>query len=98
MFELDEVPELSDPAWSEPECFEWEVAAPIQETGETPSTSPHFVTVHGIQAMPKATITLDGHRRDTRMTVIVPVVDQDGNVDLMRTAPVDLSPRAAAPA
>ena len=97
MFELDEIPELSDPSWSDPECFEWEVAAAIQEAGENAVDIAHFVTVHGAQEMPQATITLDGHRRDTRMTVIMPVVDQDGNVDLMRTAPVDLVTKNCGP-
>ena len=97
LFELDAVPELSDPSWSEPECFEWEVAAPIQETGENAVDIAHFVTVHGIQEMPRATITLDGHRRATRMTVIAPVVDEDGNVDLTKTAPVDMVTKNCGP-
>ena len=47
LFELDPVPELDDPGWSEPDWYEWEVETPIQEAGENAVDVAHFVAVHG---------------------------------------------------
>ena len=84
LFTLDDVPELSDPDWSEPTRFEWEIDTPIQEAGENAVDVAHFVTVHGASEMPEARITLVGHRRETEVTATVPAIDEDGNIDLTR--------------
>ena len=97
LFDLDEVPELSDPDWSEPDRYEWEVAAPIQETGENAVDIAHFVTVHGVPEMPQATITLNGHRRATHLTCTAPAIDDHGNVDLTRMAALELVTSSCGP-
>ena len=90
LFELDSVPELGDPEWSEPDRYEWEVDAPIQEAGENAVDVAHFVTVHGAAEVPKAKIDLVGHRRETRLTVMAPAIDDNGNLDLGRMVPAEL--------
>lgn len=71
-FDLDELPELADPGWRDPEFHEWEVAVPVQEAGENAVDMAHFVAVHGLPTLPRAQVKLRGHRRETRMTVDVP--------------------------
>ena len=84
LFTLDDIPELTDPDWSEPTRFEWEVNTPIQESGENAVDVAHFVTVHGASEMPEAKITLAGYRRETEVTALVPAIDEDGNIDPSR--------------
>ena len=97
LFELDEVPELSDPAWTEPDRYEWEVASHLQESGENAVDTAHFVRVHGTAGVPAAEITLDGHRRDTDLTMAAPAIDDRGHVDFTRTEPLHLVTRSCGP-
>ncbi len=97
LFELDPVPELDDPAWSEPDWYEWEVETPIQEAGENAVDIAHFVAVHGAAEVPKASITLVGHRRDTQFTCPAPAINDDGTIDLTRTEPYELVTRSCGP-
>ena len=82
LFELDQIEELTDPGWSDLDCYEWDINAPIQETGENGVDIAHFVYVHNVSEMPKADITLKGHRRETDMITRTPAIDEDGNIDL----------------
>ena len=97
LFELDPVPELDDPGWSEPDWYEWEVETPIQEAGENAVDVAHFVAVHGAAEVPKASITLVGHRRDTQLTCPAPAINDDGTIDLTRTEPYELVTRSCGP-
>ena len=81
LWDLDDLPELSDPDWSPIDCYDWEIESPIQEAGENAVDIAHFVSVHGAQGVPKANITLDGHRRETRLAALAPVIDAEGNID-----------------
>ena len=90
LWDLDDLPELSDPDWSPVDCYDWEIESPIQESGENGVDIAHFVTVHGALAMPKAEITLDGHRRETKLAALAPAIDDEGNVDFARTETIDL--------
>ena len=81
LFELDNITELKDPNWSEFDLYEWEINSCIQETGENGVDIAHFVYVHNAREMPKAAITLDGHRRDTDMVTKGPAIDEAGNLD-----------------
>ena len=47
--------------------------------------------------MPKATISLDGHRRETRLVCPIPAIDGEGNVDFNRLEDVHLVTRACGP-
>ena len=81
-FDIADVPEFSDPDWTDLETYEWEINSPIQEMGENAVDIAHFVYVHGSFYMPEARIELDGHRRVTEMTAKTPKIDDAGNIDL----------------
>lgn len=97
LFELDEVPELSDPNWSEFKCFDWEIDAPIQETGENAVDIAHFIYVHRAIRMPTAKITLEGHRRSTDMTSVGPHIDEEGNIDFDQLVDIHLLSKNCGP-
>ena len=97
LFELDEVPELSDPNWSEFKCFDWEINAPIQETGENAVDIAHFIYVHRAIRMPTAKITLEGHRRSTDMTSVGPHIDEEGNIDFNQLVDIHLLSKNCGP-
>ncbi len=84
-FDIADVPEFSDPDWSELETYEWEMNSHIQETGENAVDIAHFVTVHSALDMPSANIQLDGHRRVTDMVSKGPAIGDDGSIDLSKT-------------
>lgn len=83
-FEIGDVPEFSDPAWTDLETYEWEINAHIQEMGENAVDIAHFVYVHSSFYMPEARIELDGHRRVTEMTAKTPKIDDEGKIDMMQ--------------
>ena len=97
LWDIEDVPELSDPGWTDADCYDWEIESPIQETGENAVDIAHFVTVHTAQAMPKATITLDGHRRETRLVCPIPSIDGEGNIDFAKLEDIHLVTRACGP-
>lgn len=97
LFDLDDVPELTDPEWCEPTRYEWEVNTPIQESGENAVDVAHFVAVHGARDVPDAKITLAGHRRDTDLTALAPAIDGNGNVDFSRLEAIHLVTRSCGP-
>lgn len=97
LWDIEDVPELSDPDWTDADCYDWEIESPIQETGENAVDIAHFVTVHTAQAMPKATITLDGHRRETRLVCPIPSIDGDGNIDFTKLEDIHLVTQACGP-
>lgn len=97
LFDLDELPELSDPGWSELDRYEWEVRSHIQETGENAVDTAHFIRVHGAQSLPEADITLHGYRRETDLTMMTPAIDEHGNVDFQHMEPMHLVTRNCGP-
>ena len=82
LWEVEEIPELHDPEWSELKTWEWELNSQIQETGENAVDIAHFVYVHSAREMPTANITLDGYKRTTDMVTKGPRIDDDGNLDM----------------
>ena len=97
LFDLDEIPELSDPGWSEFDCYDWEIDSPIQESGENGVDIAHFIYVHGSPHMPKAKITLDGHRRVTDMISEAAAIDDEGNLDRSRIEDMHLISKNCGP-
>ncbi len=97
LFDFDDVPELTDPNWSELDRYEWEVRSHIQETGENAVDTAHFIRVHGAQTLPEANITLRGCRRDTDLTMMTPVIDESGNVDIQNMEPMHLVTKNCGP-
>ncbi len=97
LFDLDDIPELADPNWSEYDCYEWEINSAIQETGENAVDIAHFVYVHSSRGMPDAKVTLDGHRRSTDMITRAPVIDERGNIDVSKTEDMHLITKSCGP-
>ncbi len=89
-FDIEDIPEVTDPNWSELDTYEFEFNSPIQESGENAVDIAHFVYVHSAATMPKAEITLDGVRRTTDMVTQGPVIDEQGNMDLSKTEDMHL--------
>ena len=97
LWDLDDLPELSDPGWSPIDCYDWEIESPLQEAGENAVDIAHFVSVHGALAVPKAEITLDGHRRETKLAALAPAIDDEGNISFARTEYLHLVTRSCGP-
>lgn len=89
-FDIEDVPELNDPDWSEPSNYEWEINTCLQETGENAVDIAHFVYVHGAADMPQAKVTLDGAQRTTDMISTGPVINEDGSMDLEKSEDIHL--------
>lgn len=84
LFDIEDIPEFSDSAWSPLDTYDWEINSHVQETGENAVDVAHFVYVHSANTMPKAKITLDGAKRVTDMISISPAIDEEGNIDMER--------------
>ena len=96
-FDLDEIPEFSAAGCAKPECFEWDVNVPVQDAGENAVDIAHFATVHGVRAVRDASMTLDGHRRNSRISVVSPAIDSSGNVDMSRNVVIELLTTSCGP-
>lgn len=96
-FDIEDVPELSDPEWSDPSLYEWEINSCLQETGENAVDIAHFVYVHNASAMPEAKVTLEGPRRTTDMISIGPSFDEDGQMDPDKTEDMHLVTKSYGP-
>lgn len=81
-FDIVDVPQFSDPNWSELDTYEWEFNTCLQESGENAVDIAHFIYVHGAADMPTATITWDGAHRTTDMASKTPRIDEEGNIDM----------------
>lgn len=96
-FDIEDIPEFSDPDWSELDTYEWEISTPIQEAGENAVDIAHFVYVHGTQDMPDAKIELDGAKRVTDMISMSPAIDEEGNIDMQRMEKMHLTSKNYGP-
>jgi len=59
-YEVPEVPELSDPDWSEPYTAEYVVRTVCQEMAENNHDPAHFQFVHGTDDIPQQDVFIDG--------------------------------------
>lgn len=83
LFEVEVVPELDTPEWTELEVHDWEIGTIIQETGENAVDTAHFMFVHSATTLPEGEITVEGHRRSTDVTMMAHAMDEEtGEVDL----------------
>lgn len=62
-FDVDELPETSDPEWTDYEKHEWIVYGPLQNMAENGVDSAHFKYIHGTATMPDYEFKFDGVRR-----------------------------------
>jgi 3-Ketosteroid 9alpha-hydroxylase C-terminal domain len=59
-YEVPEVPEMGDPAWSEPHVVDFVVATICQEMAENNHDPAHFRFVHGTDDIPEDEVTIEG--------------------------------------
>ena len=62
-WEVPTLPEFADPAWTEPERLEMEIATCCQELGENAHDPAHFVTVHGVANPPISEIEIEDRKK-----------------------------------
>lgn len=62
-WEVPELPEFHDPAWTEPEHLEMDIATCCQELGENAHDPAHFVSVHGVPNPPASEIEFQGRTK-----------------------------------
>lgn len=96
-FDIEDVPQLSDPNWSELDTYEWEINTCLQESGENAVDIAHFVYVHETHEMPQASISLDGPYRTTDMISHSPAIDEEGNIDMETSEEMHLVTRNLGP-
>lgn len=82
MFDVDVLPQVNEPGWTDEHRYEWEINTCIQETGENGVDIAHFPYVHCSAEMPKAEVELRDHLRITTMTSYTPKFDDEGNIDM----------------
>ena len=59
-YDVPEVPELSDPSWSEPYIADFVIRTSCQEMAENNHDPAHFQFVHGTEAIPEQEMLIDG--------------------------------------
>jgi len=96
-FEVETVPEVGHPDWTEYRVYEWKFGAPIQEAAENAADGAHFVYVHSSKDIPRGEITHEAHKRFARYVGKTPDMDEHGNIDRTGT-PACSRPPTSAPA
>lgn len=81
LFDVDILPQVTEPGWTDCHRFEWEINTCLQETGENGVDIAHFVYVHSSIEMPEAHVELSGHHRITTMHSRTPAIDENGVID-----------------
>jgi phenylpropionate dioxygenase-like ring-hydroxylating dioxygenase large terminal subunit len=85
LFELDVVPEVGDPGWTDFRVYEWTINTVIQEAAENAADAAHFVYVHTAKDIPRGEITHEGHRRFARYVGKTADMDENGQIDTTGT-------------
>ena len=84
-FEVETIPEIGDPEWTDFRVHEWIIPTAIQEAAENAADAAHFVYVHTAQAIPRGEVTHEGHKRFARYLGRTPDMDEQGNIDTTGT-------------
>jgi len=84
-FELEMVPEVGNPDWTDFRVYEWTIKTIIQEAAENAADAAHFVYVHTAKDIPRGEITHEGHRRFARYAGKTADMDEHGNIDTTGT-------------
>lgn len=97
-YDIEHVSETSDPDWQFVSTQDWHIAAAIQETNENAVDQAHFAYVHGTGAVPDADVSIEGHRRITRLESIMTAIEDDGTLaEDGRTAALQLYSASTGP-
>ena len=84
LWEIPELPEADDPAWTDFTRAEWDVRCPWQEMAENGPDYIHLRTVHGAADVPEVEeLTYDGHvsRLRSKVNFSTPRGPQSGRID-----------------
>ena len=80
-FDVETIPEIGSPDWTDLDLYDWEVNTIIQETGENGADVAHFMFVHSSPEMPQGEVTMDGVKRSTLLLNKVPKINDQGETD-----------------
>jgi 3-ketosteroid 9alpha-monooxygenase subunit A len=83
-FDVPDVPEASDPAWSSYQHFSWKIRTCNQEIGENSVDRAHFRYVHGTVTVPESTLEVDGvfRRAIQEITMKTPRGEVPGRIEI----------------
>jgi len=81
-YEVEELPEYSDPDWGPVQRFSWTINVSLQETAENAVDAAHFIYVHGSTEMPAGVSKFEGIHRTSEYTMKVPKLTDDGQFDM----------------
>lgn len=80
-WEVETIPEIGSPDWTDLDLYDWEINTIVQETGENGADVAHFMFVHSSPEMPQGDVTMDGVRRATLLMNKVPRINDKGETD-----------------
>ena len=86
-WELPDLPELGDPAWTEPRYTEHLVPAHVQDICENSCDPVHFQYVHGNKAVPDSTVTIDPDGRTMHLHSDMADADFPGHLHAITYSP-----------
>lgn len=89
MWEVDRLPETSDPEWTDYEVFEWDVWGSLQNMAENGVDTAHFKYIHGAANMPTYEFDFGEFWRSARLFVKLgtPRGQVDGEIAFRNTGP-----------
>ena len=73
-FDLPDLPEIGDPAWTRPEIMRWKVRASWLDMNENCVDQAHFKFIHGVLTIPPTTARAEGcvHITESNFTMRIP--------------------------
>jgi phenylpropionate dioxygenase-like ring-hydroxylating dioxygenase large terminal subunit len=84
-FEVPEIREIGDPAWSRPEIAHWELRANWLDMNENCVDQAHFKFVHGTLSIPPTEATVEGHIHRTESQFRMRIPGGEGDATLVTT-------------
>lgn len=84
-FDVMDLPEFADDAWTPPLRYDWEFRGAIQETSENGVDAAHFIYVHTAQSIPEGEFLYEGPLRRAYYESKAPDMDEHGNIDTTGT-------------
>ena len=88
-FEIPDIPEMGDSAWTRPDLAHWEVRASWLDMNENCVDQAHFKYVHGTLSIPPTTAEIQGHihRAESHFRMRVPGGEGDAKLVTMDHGP-----------
>lgn len=67
-WDVEDIEEVGDDKWTDYDCYEWIVYAPIQNMAENGVDKAHFKYIHGMKDVPNYVYEFDGVRRTAHVS------------------------------